>query len=735
MVPLLGLGSVCHWLARLLLILNPSEDSRVIGANAHVGLVGMGHSHLLEITHGAASHKGLHTGWGFQSTFILHPLTLCFTCSRIIKIIKETLLMDNENIQVGRAQWSIEPSQSSSYKFLDLVGANKADNNAIPNTGHSTETVEDATDEGDEELIHENTAESKMAWENKLNTLKLLGTPRPKLHCAFHDNSTPNLVYHARRCKAAVSKDDDKPKLVQSNLTSFVQGSTYTAACLLDTLSWDIKDIYNIVKLCVAKLLQGVRGQIHVAQDGWAVLQKLSLLRLVVVWVADAKVQVMMTVMIHLKKSHTGTYLVKMINKSLYEFGVVDKLLLLPGNNASSNIRMACSLKGARNFLVTTLPAPRLVFCVLDIYLILQTSFLQDDDNSWLEDNEDNDLDAEEQDLLDELTLDAQEANKDAILEDLLEAVDNLEALEDEDGNLERNAVMKIFKLSHQIFNNGAMQYDLHEECANNGIRINDMIRALKPILTMLTAAMITLSKFGVPLIHHVLPMFDNMIDKLDKVLCKYYSKTDKSYMYCIAMIMYLAYSMEYFHEQKWEPEWIEHCFEIVYDIWQKHYKPASPPTDMENQLTNDAKEDDMLSNYFKKQHRNSSKDTLEKYLHDPVLEDLDNPLHYWLSLLDPCNRSGKVTLVTPKGALAQMALDFLLVPATSTDIEHLFSHGGLNVMKWHHNLSAESTIDQTVLNSWIKHPGLINDNELMEFFSNKSKRPNNGGKKQMMED
>lgn len=72
----------------------------------------------------------------------------------------------------------------------------------------------------------------------------------------------------------------------------------------------------------------------------------------------------------------------------------------------------------------------------------------------------------------------------------------------------------------------------------------------------MLTAATITLSKSGVPLIHHVLPMFDNMIDKLDKiimneslfpsihaaairacqVLCKYYLKTDDSYMYRMAM-------------------------------------------------------------------------------------------------------------------------------------------------------------------------------------------------------
>lgn len=72
---------------------------------------------------------------------------------------------------------------------------------------------------------------------------------------------------------------------------------------------------------------------------------------------------------------------------------------------------------------------------------------------------------------------------------------------------------------------------------------------------------------------------------------------------------------------------------------------------------------------------------------------------------------------------------------ATSTDIEHLFSHSGLNITKRHYNLSVESTIDQTVLNLWIKHPGLVNDNELTEFFSTKSKQPNNGGKKQTTED
>lgn len=42
-----------------------------------------------------------------------------------------------------------------------------------------------------------------------------------------------------------------------------------------------------------------------------------------------------------------GAHLAEMIGKSLREFGIVDKLLSLHGNNASSNVTMVRSPKGA----------------------------------------------------------------------------------------------------------------------------------------------------------------------------------------------------------------------------------------------------------------------------------------------------------------------------------------------------------------------------------------------------
>ncbi|PBK81605.1 hypothetical protein ARMGADRAFT_857341, partial [Armillaria gallica] len=71
--------------------------------------------------------------------------------------------------------------------------------------------------------------------------------------------------------------------------------------------------------------------------------------------------------------------------------------------------------------------------------------------------------------------------------------------------------------------------------------------------------------------------------------------------------------------------------------------------------------------------------------------------------------------------ALARMALDFLSAPAASTDVEQVFSHGGLVINKWCHNLSAESTCANVILNSWDKVDGLIPKKILVKRFNEKA--------------
>jgi hypothetical protein len=66
---------------------------------------------------------------------------------------------------------------------------------------------------------------------------------------------------------------------------------------------------------------------------------------------------------------------------------------------------------------------------------------------------------------------------------------------------------------------------------------------------------------------------------------------------------------------------------------------------------------------------------------------------------------------------------------ATSTDVEHAFSCGGLTVSKMRHSLSDESTRAATVLSSWCKFPSAIPHDEIISTFKDKSKRPKGNGK------
>lgn len=73
------------------------------------------------------------------------------------------------------------------------------------------------------------------------------------------------------------------------------------------------------------------------------------------------------------------------------------------------------------------------------------------------------------------------------------------------------------------------------------------------------------------------------------------------------------------------------------------------------------------------------------------------------------------------------MSLDFLSAPASSTDVERAFSRGGLTVSKRRHALSDESTRAATVLSSWASLSGLIPEEEILQVFRDKCKRPKKG--------
>ncbi|KAF8583673.1 hypothetical protein K439DRAFT_1254514, partial [Ramaria rubella] len=104
------------------------------------------------------------------------------------------------------------------------------------------------------------------------------------------------------------------------------------------------------------------------------------------------------------------------------------------------------------------------------------------------------------------------------------------------------------------------------------------------------------MSSLKVPHIFEVIPIIDLLTAMLDKfasnkslfpavcagvakgqeVLNKYYSLTDDSIVYRIAMILHPRYKKLYFQHQKWPDSWIDTSVSFLQEQWDKYYKPKS---------------------------------------------------------------------------------------------------------------------------------------------------------------
>jgi hypothetical protein len=98
--------------------------------------------------------------------------------------------------------------------------------------------------------------------------------------------------------------------------------------------------------------------------------------------------------------------------------------------------------------------------------------------------------------------------------------------------------------------------------------------------------------------------------------------------------------------------------------------------------------------------------DELQQYLREPI-EKVDHPIAWWLAKAS----------VWP--SLARMALDFLAIPATSTDIECTFSHGRLLLLYVCNCLSAKSTRALLCLGYW-SNASFVKDDDVLAITHEK---------------
>ncbi len=136
------------------------------------------------------------------------------------------------------------------------------------------------------------------------------------------------------------------------------------------------------------------------------------------------------------------------------------------------------------------------------------------------------------------------------------------------------------------------------------------------------------------------------------KKMDRYYSLTDSSNTYRIAMVLHPGMKLEYFHNQKWEEEWIEQAETLVREEYTTKYQKVTDEL-------NTAPKDNLNANDGFASFGNLSVTTcsraseIQEYLRLPV-ENVQDPLKWWIS-----NKN-----VYPN--LHRMALDYLSIPGKS---------------------------------------------------------------------
>ncbi|KAJ8515393.1 hypothetical protein ONZ45_g7180 [Pleurotus djamor] len=193
----------------------------------------------------------------------------------------------------------------------------------------------------------------------------------------------------------------------------------------------------------------------------------------------------------------------------------------------------------------------------------------------------------------------------------------------------------------------------------------------------------------------------------------RYYSRTDGSELYRIAMVLHPRYKLSYFEKAEWDLEWQEKARQLVRQVYETRYAglEVPPPTSglsESSQTQHSSAAPKRTDNIFDslpalsapiaREHR----DELERYLStDP--EMTTNVIQWWVE-----RRS-----MYPR--LSRMAIDYLTIPATSVAVERVFSQGRLLISSIRNRLSSQSTRAILCLGQW-SLIGMIKDKDLTKI-------------------
>jgi len=158
-----------------------------------------------------------------------------------------------------------------------------------------------------------------------------------------------------------------------------------------------------------------------------------------------------------------------------------------------------------------------------------------------------------------------------------------------------------------------------------------------------------------------------------------YYSLTDSSNVYRIAMVLHPGMKLEYFHNQKWQGGWIEQAEILVRAEYVVKYEKAADESN--TAPSNNLNTDDGFASFGNLSVTTCPRASeIQEYLSLPV-KNVKDPLKWWTDnkyMYPNLHRMALNYLSIPgkSSLLFYMKLTLILHLATSTAVERVFSQG-----------------------------------------------------------
>ncbi|WVF70526.1 hypothetical protein IAT40_005316 [Kwoniella sp. CBS 6097] len=247
---------------------------------------------------------------------------------------------------------------------------------------------------------------------------------------------------------------------------------------------------------------------------------------------------------------------------------------------------------------------------------------------------------------------------------------------------------------------------------------------ALRPVLTFFKTATIRfqydLSR-PIVTVASVVPYLDEVTKQLDKILLdekvpvmvrvgccvgknlanKYYSRSDESIIYRLAILLHPSMRMRYLTSQKWLEDWKQTARDLLHGLYESQYQTESeslPPD------SSPVHEPGMIELELDDDERTSKAHPIDTFIDGDRIKGPNNthqdPIQWWSGCVEERYKD-----------LRKLALDIFSTPATSVEPKRIFSTAGLTVSNRRHSLGPGTVPALMCLASWYKR-GLVTYND-----------------------